>query len=254
MSSAVNYVVFIIGFMVLALAFVIFMMVSLYRWAKEDAASRGMENPVVWGLIVALVPNLIGLIVYLVVRSMNQPAAVCGQCGRNVPKYAGYCPACGAAQNAPVVAPEQQGPKPTRHLIRAAIAFGCFIVLMIVMMVVTMASGIQGYSYNTQASMISVSQDGTGTFITEKERPDSFEMQFATWDGTRRGALEAEGTLYCEVVTQSGVLWIEIIRPDETIRIDAGQSHQIKINGKQKVEYIIYGEDAKQGSISIKCE
>jgi hypothetical protein len=76
--------------------------VFLGLWAKEDAEERGMGSPVMWGLIVALVPNLIGLIIYLVVRSTYQGHAACPDCGGAVPLYAGYCPRCGSPQAQPV--------------------------------------------------------------------------------------------------------------------------------------------------------
>jgi RNA polymerase subunit RPABC4/transcription elongation factor Spt4 len=98
---------------------VIWVMVAL--WVHRDAESRGMEG-VIWALVVFFV-HVIGLIIYLVVRSNHpvlaaapaskpqtatpppqagetaappvQPAPVCKSCGRPVEKDHVYCAMCG---------------------------------------------------------------------------------------------------------------------------------------------------------------
>ena len=241
--------------MIMMLALIIWILISLYKWTKEDAVSRGMENPVMWGLIVALVPNLIGLIVYLVVRITHQPSALCGECGRRVPKYAGYCPACGAVQTAPVVVVERPALKPTRHLVRAGIGFGCFVVLTIGVMVVVSIASTRGYVDGTQVSLINVSGSGSGALMTEIDRSDSYELVFGIWQGERKGTLDAEGTLVCKVEVEEGVLWVDITTPQfGTIRVEAGETHEIDFNRRQKVQYVVHGENATRGSVNIKCE
>ncbi|MHB8055640.1 MAG: zinc ribbon domain-containing protein [Candidatus Aminicenantales bacterium] len=98
---------------------VIWVMVAL--WVHRDAESRGMEG-VIWALVVFFV-HVIGLIIYLIVRSNHpvltaapaskpqtatpppqagetaapsiQPAPVCKSCGRPVEKDHVYCAMCG---------------------------------------------------------------------------------------------------------------------------------------------------------------
>lgn len=59
----------------------------------RDAKARGMDA-VLWALVAALIPCLIGLIIYLIIR--NQAVAMfCGKCGRIVQEQFISCPYCG---------------------------------------------------------------------------------------------------------------------------------------------------------------
>ena len=70
-------------------------------WVYRDAERRGM-NGVLWALLV-LIGNLIGLLIYLIVRSDNLPVPQeteitqeCPACHRNIPADYTFCPYCGA--------------------------------------------------------------------------------------------------------------------------------------------------------------
>lgn len=91
------------GFFALALFLVVaFFVVSILIaiWVYRDAEERGMDG-VLW-LIVVLIANVVGLIIYLVVRSDRSadPGAngpFCPSCGASVGRGARYCPNCGHA-------------------------------------------------------------------------------------------------------------------------------------------------------------
>jgi len=92
------------------MAFVIHILIAV--WVYNDAQRRG-EEAVVW-LLIVLFTNLIGLIIYLIVRGESrrsrpaeyqqaftgQPAPsgtiYCNQCGSPNTRGAGYCNDCGA--------------------------------------------------------------------------------------------------------------------------------------------------------------
>ncbi len=85
----------------------LFLWIVVIIWVYRDAESRGM-NGLLWALLV-FVGNLIGLIVYLIVRSgVLNPSAPptsinqisCPKCGKQVPENFAYCPYCGAALHA----------------------------------------------------------------------------------------------------------------------------------------------------------
>ena len=62
-------------------------------YVYRDARERGME-PVLWTVVVMLIPYFVGLVAYLVARQSR--AGTCRQCGHGVPPDAAYCPHCAA--------------------------------------------------------------------------------------------------------------------------------------------------------------
>lgn len=60
----------------------------------KDAQKRDM-NPVLWSLIATLVPSLIGLIIYLVVRSDKKKILICSCCKNPIKEEYSVCPNCG---------------------------------------------------------------------------------------------------------------------------------------------------------------
>ena len=68
--------------------------VLLGIWTYRDAQNKGM-NGILWTVVVLLVPSLIGLIVYLIVRMDNQKV-VCSNCNQSVNGKNKFCSNCGA--------------------------------------------------------------------------------------------------------------------------------------------------------------
>lgn len=70
-----------------------------------DAQQRAMR-PALWVAVAALVPHLLGFLLYFVLR---QPiAATCTHCGQMIGMYQRFCSWCGSPQGSPV--PEEQPP------------------------------------------------------------------------------------------------------------------------------------------------
>jgi hypothetical protein len=64
-----------------------------------DAARRGMP-PVAWTLLAFLVTNLVGFLLYFLLRKpLLDP---CGQCGRGVRQGLAFCPHCGQPLQPPL--------------------------------------------------------------------------------------------------------------------------------------------------------
>ena len=87
-------------FSILLLVFWIIVIVWVYR----DAEQRGM-NGVLWALLV-FIGNLIGLLIYLIVRSDNIPAStpkkeiyICSNCKKPIDPSFKFCPHCGEVLN-----------------------------------------------------------------------------------------------------------------------------------------------------------
>lgn len=66
-------------------------------WVLYDARKRGVQRPFVWALF-ALIGNVIGAIVYVIVRDEQPKQRSCGACGRRVQSDHAACPWCGTVQ------------------------------------------------------------------------------------------------------------------------------------------------------------
>jgi ABC-type transport system involved in multi-copper enzyme maturation permease subunit len=98
---------FFVPFFFLLILFIFFWFVVgilICLWVYRDAKSRGMEGAL-WVLIV-LVANVIGLIVYLIVREERKPPSkvptyyerqprFCSNCGSELKPNAKFCSNCG---------------------------------------------------------------------------------------------------------------------------------------------------------------
>jgi len=69
-------------------------------WAYQDAESRGM-NGALWAIIIFFL-SVLGLLLYLIVRSpqkdtniIRQVSRVCPKCGQVLNEEAKFCPRCG---------------------------------------------------------------------------------------------------------------------------------------------------------------
>jgi len=88
-----------VGHVLLALAAVfgllfLFFAIGIGIYVYHDARKRGME-PILWTLVVILVPYFIGLIIYLATRKPLK--STCPSCGATAPWEASFCPSCGRA-------------------------------------------------------------------------------------------------------------------------------------------------------------
>ena len=76
---------------VMAIVICIPLFIGAYVW--QDAKRRGM-HPLLWALVAAFAPGLIGLIIYLLVRGKYQDLE-CPRCGASIKEDFMVCPNCG---------------------------------------------------------------------------------------------------------------------------------------------------------------
>jgi len=89
-----------VGISLFALAFLA-IWIAIIVWVYSDAEKRGLSG-VLWALIVFIL-HLLGLLIYLIVRSdhpIRAPsspvqASACSKCGKEVGKDFTFCPHCG---------------------------------------------------------------------------------------------------------------------------------------------------------------
>jgi uncharacterized membrane protein YeiB len=111
------------GWIIMFVVFMILSLISLGLWTYRDASNRGL-NPGLWTVIVLLVPNLIGLIIYFLVGRKNIMIK-CSNCNNNIPQHSKYCMSCGAS----VANIEENKKKSTSKFIIGFIV--CFIMFII---------------------------------------------------------------------------------------------------------------------------
>jgi len=82
--------------MLIALPFVLIALnIALLVWVARDAKARGMDNSVVW-MILVLFTSLLGLIIYFYSRPKGD-LIPCPNCGNKRLQVSVKCPHCGAA-------------------------------------------------------------------------------------------------------------------------------------------------------------
>jgi len=67
-------------------------------WVLADARKRGLRRPFFWALL-ALLGNVIGAVVYVLVRDEQPTQRSCDACGRLVSSGHAACPWCGSLQS-----------------------------------------------------------------------------------------------------------------------------------------------------------
>ncbi len=80
---------------VLVMVAVLGLVVAMAIYVAKDAKGHDM-NPILWVLVVIFVPNFLGLVIYLIVRSSAQKRSTCYQCGKQVENDFAICPYCQA--------------------------------------------------------------------------------------------------------------------------------------------------------------
>ena len=82
-----------LGFFGFIMVGIIALNIALLIWVARDAKSRGMDNAVVW-MILVMLTGIIGLIIYLFTRPQGN-LVPCPQCGNKRLQVSAKCPHCG---------------------------------------------------------------------------------------------------------------------------------------------------------------
>ncbi len=69
--------------------------IALLVWVARDAKARGMDNSVLW-MVLVMLTGLLGLIIYLLSRPKGDKIA-CPSCGNQRLQVSVKCPHCGNA-------------------------------------------------------------------------------------------------------------------------------------------------------------
>jgi putative component of membrane protein insertase Oxa1/YidC/SpoIIIJ protein YidD len=83
------------GFVIFFIVALFILSVILLVWVAKDAKNRGVDNPILW-MILVFFTGVIGLIIYLAVRPSGN-LIPCLHCPNKKLPYAKICPHCGQA-------------------------------------------------------------------------------------------------------------------------------------------------------------
>lgn len=81
------------GFIIIVWVGFVALWIVLLVWVVKDAKNRGLENPVLW-LLLVLITHLLGLLIYLLTRPRGN-LVECENCRNQKLQYARTCPHCG---------------------------------------------------------------------------------------------------------------------------------------------------------------
>ncbi|WMT41899.1 hypothetical protein RE628_05485 [Paenibacillus sp. D2_2] len=154
--------------------FVLLAMVGLGIWTYRDAKSHGLEAGM-WALIVMLIPNFIGLLLYFLI-GRKQQQILCPSCGYKTQQGKPFCSNCGVAmtQGGMSMTPSKNNNK--KPLI---IALACVVMTFVLMISIFVASAY------AQPEMFRSNNISIGQF--ETRLPGTWKSSFWYFDGEKAG-------------------------------------------------------------------
>jgi uncharacterized membrane protein YhaH (DUF805 family) len=82
-----------LGAMILVPIAIIVLNVALLVWVARDAKARGLDNAVMW-MVLVMFTSVIGLVIYIFARPQGQ-LIKCQNCNNNRLQASAKCPSCG---------------------------------------------------------------------------------------------------------------------------------------------------------------
>lgn len=166
----------IIGLAGVALLLVVMAMVGLGTWTYRDAKSRGLEAGM-WTLIVVLVPNFIGLLLYFLIGRKKQQT-LCPSCGSKTQQGKPYCSSCGAA-----MAQGCGALTPSKNNSKKPLIFACTCVaLTFILMIFSFVASVYVQPEMFSSKNISIVQN-------ETRMPGVWKLSFWYFDGEKSRAI-----------------------------------------------------------------
>lgn len=238
----------VMGLAGVVLLLVVMAMVGLGIWTYRDAKSRGLEARM-WTLIVVLVPNFIGLLLYLLI-GRKQQQTLCPSCGFKTQQGKPYCSSCGAAMTqggGSLATSKNNSKKP--------LIFACTCVaLTFILMLFTSVASVYVQPEMFSSPNISVGQNETRV-------PGVWKLSFWYFDGEKSRAIvmknRAPSALNVSAKVEKGTL-------EMGISVDGKEEKRISLNNidsnyvwdlshypeNSRVVLRLYG-DAAKGKVNI---
>lgn len=234
----------------LMIVFISIAYLTLGVWTFLDAKSRKL-NAALWVVIVMLVPNFIGLILYFLI-GRKQSLTQCIKCNQSVQSKSHFCPNCGSIM--PEIANDIQFDK--RKNKKLLIMFiSCLIVIFLAIVGV----------------FINIIKESPGAFTTfsssvgmvEANFGNKWDLSFYSFNGVKKHNINLKNnstkTLHIESELNSGSLFLNISQGDKTINVDLSKNEQdttYNISDFQtgKITLCLNANNAKSGKVHIWWE
>ncbi|MFA6939878.1 MAG: zinc ribbon domain-containing protein [Clostridiaceae bacterium] len=277
-----------LGFLPLILIFflIIALKILIGVYVYKDTLKYGLD-PLLWTLIAVLIPNLIGLIIYLVVRSGRRERYICPNCGKTVQKdfikcpycdteLSNKCPNCGKQLNADWETCPYCGAKADRGINYGTINYNAegsgnrnkgliaiiviFIVLILAIISVFVLN-LMPVKYNSNINMIS--EESSIPVKAENNEDEniifSLKNTYGFWEGNSRKQirinLDGDIKIYYNSVVDNGSLTISLLDSDGKLidKLPANQEGTYEKEVKEgEVYYIDIDGDKTKGMYDIK--
>lgn len=224
----------------------------LGMWTYRDAKQRG-QNAALWVLVVLLVPNLIGLLIYFLV-GRKEITIPCEYCHQGIKQGSQYCQHCGAAIPAE---PSHPQPKSSYKLLIAA---AVTLVLPFIFFIVIAFGGFVTNSILSNSTG-SAFQPGYSIGMLENNIGSTWEIRFAKANDSYFKYIhcpESESALQVTSNVKAGTLSLTVLCADgseEGYDITNTENLSVPITGKpgSSVKLIIHAKEAQDGSIQVLC-
>lgn len=82
-----------VGFLLVLVVGIIALHIAILVWVAKDSKARGMDNSVLW-MILVMITGVLGLIIYLFARPQGN-VLPCPHCGNKRLQVSARCPHCG---------------------------------------------------------------------------------------------------------------------------------------------------------------
>lgn len=259
---SLGFIVILIGVLLLVAFFFSVLGAIIYK----DAQTYGLP-PLKWALIAVFVPNLIGVVIYLVARSKIEKALYCSNCMHPVEKDYNLCPNCAtvfenicqvckkALKSEHEICPycgstissEQlaktgikiaKKTKLTRNLIVLCV---CYFIIMIGSLIAILGFGVDGYVMNLDIDDVFVSEwrSGISTISIDRSSEEKVDhyFHFTTEVTSRKLKVYADETpqIDIEVAFEAGEIEVQILNEKQEPIFEKTYVGSLDSNGKAKV-------------------
>lgn len=220
------------------------------RWIYFDAKSRGM-NPWPWVLLTTLFsPNFIGVLIYILARTVTEKSIKCNLCNVKAPVTAKYCPNCGAKIDAGNQIAEKRASN--RSLIAG--------IVLILIFTVTVLTGIIVTTAKSEAENPQSAKGHSAVGYVSSRLGNKWECSFKTLNGVKSETLKAKSERpvlhYSSEITKGTIVFELYEKSVDTLIFsfpsnNAGQFDELQ-QGRQY--YIVARADQAGGNFLFKME